>query len=396
MTQAPIRMLDAFRAFQDLPHQIAAAELLDDSLTTEQRQAFQELFRADPPVKPEASPSPGVDWLTPCLAIVKEFEGCKLEAYPDPGTGGEPWTIGWGSTGPGIGPGTVWTQEQADEALLKDVREFHHGVLTVLPMAVEWSGNRQAALTSFAYNIGIGALQESTLRKRLISGDDPVQVVREELPRWIDKGMPSEPGLRRRRAAEVALFCGDQEPQPEQPRPATTNPLAVPYFPQLDNGPEGWRQCQTSSIAMCLAFLKVKGINDDVDYLKVVQRYGDTTSQQAHALALKALGVRARFRQNMTQGDLLGELKAGLPVAIGILHHGPASAPKGGGHYITAIGYTDTAWIVNDPYGELNLVAGGWAKQGGTAGKGQRYSFKNMNPRWLVEGPSTGWGWVFS
>jgi hypothetical protein len=175
-----------------------------------------------------------------------------------------------------------------------------------------------------------------------------------------------------------------------------TNPLKVPYFPQLDNGPQGWRQCQTSSIAMCLAFLKVPGIKDDVDYLKVVQRYGDTTSQQAHRQALAHLGVRARFRQNMTAGDLMAELKAGMPCAIGILHHGPVSAPTGGGHYITAIGTTADAWIVHDPYGELNLVAGGWVQQGGRAGQSQRYSFRNMNPRWLVEGPGSGWGWCFS
>ena len=219
----PIRMVDAFRAFKGLPHQIAAAELLDDSLTPEQREAFQELFRADPPEKDEPSPSPGVDWLTPALAIIKEFEGCRLEAYPDPGTGGEPWTIGWGSTGPGIRPGTVWTQEQADAALLEDVRQFHHGMVTVLPMAVEWSGNRQAALTSFAYNIGIGALQESTLRKRLISGDDPVQAVREELPRWNKGGNGVMPGLVRRRAAEVALFCGEK-PQEQEQTPGRVRP----------------------------------------------------------------------------------------------------------------------------------------------------------------------------
>src|SRR5688500_784713 len=46
------------------------------------------------------------------VALVQRFEGCArrradglVEAYPDPGTGGEPWTIGWGATGPGIGPG---------------------------------------------------------------------------------------------------------------------------------------------------------------------------------------------------------------------------------------------------------------------------------------------------
>jgi len=175
-----------------------------------------------------------------------------------------------------------------------------------------------------------------------------------------------------------------------------TNPLKVPYFPQLDNGPEGWRQCQTSAIAMCLAYLGTPNIKDDTNYLKVVQRYGDTISQQAHILALKALGVRARFRQNMTQGELLGELKGGYPVAIGILHHGPVSAPKGGGHYITVIGHTDSQWIVHDPFGELDLVNGGWAKRGGTSGKALRYSFRNTNPRWLCDGPSSGWGWSFS
>jgi lysozyme len=51
--------------------------------------------------------------LTPsraCLTLIKRFEGCVLEAYPDPGTGNDPWTVGWGSTGPGIRKGVVWTE----------------------------------------------------------------------------------------------------------------------------------------------------------------------------------------------------------------------------------------------------------------------------------------------
>jgi GH24 family phage-related lysozyme (muramidase) len=220
----PIQLLSAARAHKDLSHQISAWRQLQQRLSTNDPAAlaeFAELFRADPPAKPQASPTPGVDWLAPCLVIVKEFEGCKLTAYPDPGTGGEPWTIGWGATGSGIRPGTKWTQQQADARLVADLRQFHHGVLTVLPMAVEWSGNRQAALVSFAYNVGIGALQESTLRKRLIQGDDPALVVREELPRWNKGGSGVLPGLVRRRAAEVALFVGGQhqEPQPGRVRP---------------------------------------------------------------------------------------------------------------------------------------------------------------------------------
>lgn len=183
-----------------------------------------------------------------------------------------------------------------------------------------------------------------------------------------------------------------KEPSPSPGRPS--NPLPVPFFAQQDNGPAGWRQCQTSSIAMCLAYLKTPGISDDRDYLKVVERYGDTTSQEAHRQALEQLGVRARFRQDLTPTELMAEIKAGYPVAIGILHHGPASAPSGGGHYITVRGFTDTAWLVHDPYGELDLVNGGWASQSHTAGKDQSYSFKNLNPRFMPGG-SGGWGWLF-
>lgn len=221
----PIRLTDAFRAFKGLPHQLAAAEWLDDHLTAEQREQFQELFRADPPEKPEASPSPGVDWLTPCRAIVREFEGCKLTAYPDPGTGGDPWTIGWGHTGPEVRKGVTWSQQQADAALDLDLREAHAGMLQALPMAARYSGPRQAALTSWVFNVGAGAAADSTLRKRLAAGEDPAKVVAEELPRWNKGGSGVLPGLVRRRAAEVALFAGGAaavatEPQPGKVRPS--------------------------------------------------------------------------------------------------------------------------------------------------------------------------------
>lgn len=194
----------------------------------------------------------------------------------------------------------------------------------------------------------------------------------------------------------AAMYRADppvKDPIPVRP----SNPLSVPFFAQQDNGPEGWRQCQTSSIAMCLAFLRVPGIKDDTDYLKVVNRYGDTTTQEAHRQALKALGVRARFRQDLTPTHLQGEIKAGYPVAIGILHHGPVSKPSGGGHYITVRGFDTaaSAWLVHDPYGELDLVNGGWASQATNAGRNQSYSFRNLNPRFMPGG-SGGWGWLFS
>ena len=132
----------------------------------------------------------------------------------------------------------------------------------------------------------------------------------------------------------------------EGPPSESSNPLDVKYFWQQDNGPEGWRQCQTSSIAMCLNYLKVPGINDDVDYLKIVQKYGDTTLQSSHQQALKSLGVPAKFKTDGSKESLIARIKAGFPVPIGLLHHGPVSAPSGGGHYIVAHGVFDDYCLV--------------------------------------------------
>lgn len=191
-------------------------------------------------------------------------------------------------------------------------------------------------------------------------------------------------------------------PPPKEPLlPPVSNPLSgFPYFSQIScdgsDGQNGWRQCQTSSIAMCLAYLKVKGINDDTDYLKVVRRYGDTTDQATHQLALNALGVRARFVKNCSAAQLQAEIRGGMPAALGYLHRGPVGAPTGGGHWLSVYGFSPNGWVVNDPFGTCDLLNGGFAAQGGSSGKGQKYSYRNFNPRWLVEGAASGWAWLFS
>jgi len=74
---------------------------------------------------------------------------------------------------------------------------------------------------------------------------------------------------------------------------------------------------------------------------------------------------------------------------VGWLHHGPASAPSGGGHWSVVIGFTEAAAIHNDPNGEADLVHGGYTAN--TNGAGQHYSWKNWLPRWQADGPGTGW-----
>lgn len=187
------------------PHQIAAWNWAWEQFTAEQRVEFLGMFRAS---GTGANPAPPA-WLAPALEIIKRWEGCRLEAYPDPGTGSEPWTIGYGITQIGGQPvrrGQKITQAEADSLLEAEVRAKGQQVLGLLPMAMQWRPNQVAALVSFTFNVGAGALERSTLRKRLLAGEDPAKVVAEELPRWNKGGSGVMEGLVRRRADEVTLF----------------------------------------------------------------------------------------------------------------------------------------------------------------------------------------------
>lgn len=188
----------------------------------------------------------------------------------------------------------------------------------------------------------------------------------------------------------------DKPSAPPPPPPVLSRVLKVPYMSQLDNGPEGWRQCQTSAIAMVLKFLEWPGITDDRDYLRQVTRWGDTTDASKHAQALETMGVRHKFTRTFSADDAKARIRAGMPVPVGVLHHGPVSAPSGGGHWVVLIGFDDQRghWVVHDPYGEMDLVNGGWAHVGGNTGQGVLYSYKNFNPRWLHPGPRDGWAWL--
>lgn len=141
-------------------------------------------------------------------ALIKKFEGCArlrvdglLEAYPDPGTGSEPWTIGWGATGSGIGPGTVWTSEQADARLEADLARYASGVARAIGDAPT-SQAQFDALVSFHYNTG--AINRATLTKKHIAGDYLGAAA--EFARWNKAGGRVLKGLVRRRAEEAKLY----------------------------------------------------------------------------------------------------------------------------------------------------------------------------------------------
>jgi lysozyme len=96
------------------------------------------------------------------LDLIKRNEGCRLESYQD--VGGV-WTIGFGHTGAEVVSGLVWTQQQADEQLNKDLLRFETGVEDLLAVSV--NDNQFSALVSLAYNIGLGNLARSGLLKKV-------------------------------------------------------------------------------------------------------------------------------------------------------------------------------------------------------------------------------------
>lgn len=144
---------------------------------------------------------PAIDY---ALQLIKKWEGCHLEAYPDPGTGAAPWTIGWGSTGPGIVKGVKWTQKQADDRLAADVRKFMIGVQSAI--TAQATEKQIGAMTSLAYNIGLGAFRSSTLLRKLNAGD--VAGASEQFTRWNRAGGKVMKGLTNRRLDERRVFDG--------------------------------------------------------------------------------------------------------------------------------------------------------------------------------------------
>jgi GH24 family phage-related lysozyme (muramidase) len=144
------------------------------------------------------------------LNLIKDFEGyaevipgtTSVRAYPDPGTGGDPWTIGYGHTGPDVRPGVVFTQAQAEAALRSDLRGAQSAVASAVTVAL--TDNQFAALVSFTFNVGAGAFQSSTLLRLLNQGD--YTGAAGQFAQWVNGGGGPLPGLVRRRAAERALF----------------------------------------------------------------------------------------------------------------------------------------------------------------------------------------------
>lgn len=144
------------------------------------------------------------------LAIIKEFEGLRLDAYLCPAN---VWTIGWGHTGPNVTRGLKISMARAEELLRHDLERFESAVQKLAPVATD---NQFSALVSFAFNVGedidddtiAEGLGDSTLLKKHNAGDHAGAA--REFARWNKAKGKVLAGLTRRRAMEAALYAKAQ------------------------------------------------------------------------------------------------------------------------------------------------------------------------------------------
>lgn len=140
------------------------------------------------------------------LDLIKNYEGWRSKAYPDPATGGEPITIGYGHTSaagtPKVTLGMKITPAEGEAILLKDLQGTI-GQVTKL-VKVPLNDNQFSALVSFAFNVGAGNLQSSTLLRLVNAGE--FGKAASEFQRWNRGAGKVMAGLTARRAAEQRLF----------------------------------------------------------------------------------------------------------------------------------------------------------------------------------------------
>lgn len=197
---------EAAEHYKNLPHQQQAWDWLEDQLSDVVLKQFTARYRN------QHSPSPSQ--VPPqALALIKRYEGLSLKPYRCPAG---VWTIGYGMTRYGNGQPVkpedpAISQGQAEQDLEALVREKYLAVLAKsVPYWSEMNGNQQAALLSFAYNLGAHFMSAATgfdtIQSNLKRKD--WQAVPETLKLYRNRGSAFEEGLLKRRIDEGLLWQG--------------------------------------------------------------------------------------------------------------------------------------------------------------------------------------------
>jgi GH24 family phage-related lysozyme (muramidase) len=234
-----ITLEQLFRFNRGLPHQLAAITELQEDIAAN---GYAAAMRRDRPwfaTWSQSGKQPEAIYLAPAQALIKQWEGLRLSAYADPASGGKPWSIGYGMTtvnGAPVREGDKISQALADELLRAEIHHVATELYKLIPAVKQYGANQQAALISWAFNVGLGAVKESTLRKRLLAGESAQVVVPQELPKWNKANGKVMEGLANRRAAEVAVFTGKPPLQQSAPRFTPASPFSTRVTPHITYG----------------------------------------------------------------------------------------------------------------------------------------------------------------
>lgn len=139
-----------------------------------------------------------------CIDLIKEFEGVKLKAYPDPASGAKPYTIGVGHTGPEVHLGLTWTPAQVDAALKADLVSFTIALRAML-LKANTTQHQFDAMISLMFNIGPGNFKKSSVLLHHNAGRYENAAASFKL--WNKAAGKIMAGLTRRRAAEAKLYA---------------------------------------------------------------------------------------------------------------------------------------------------------------------------------------------
>jgi hypothetical protein len=369
-----IKLRDFFKHYAGEPHQAAAVDLLQSMMPESLLRSdaeWVEAYRATPKPKPPAG--------EPTWGSVVDCARAAGARYPEVVAAQLVLESGWFKHTSGKnnyaglkGPGTsVKTQEVVNGKTITisaEFLDFQDWQQCVVYLVDRWH-------------------RDWKTHRGVNNAPNRDEAARE----LVKQGYASDPAY----ASKIIALVNQQAPLAKAPAVVQNGAMIekVPYFSQRDSTIAGqaMRMCFSSSCAMLAAYLRpseLRGPAADDIYLRRLQKYGDTTSATAQLETLESYGIRAKFVQNCSWEDLQRQIDNQIPTPVGFLHHGTSSAPSGGGHWLIVIGYTDSAVIVHDPFGEMDVVRGRYLSSKGAR---QAYSRKNWGPRWLVEGPKSGW-----
>ncbi|MEO1003570.1 MAG: hypothetical protein AAFX65_10730 [Cyanobacteria bacterium J06638_7] len=417
----PVKLRSFFQHFNNEPHQLAAVdqleEALDRALLTDEAEWVQ-TFRAAVPSKPPQAPEGALAALAPLLALIRAGEG-TYESINRGRAGDSP--AGWvGLTSMTLAE--VRAAQRAGRVFAVGAYQF---IPDTLPMAMQELGMTDRALFSEVNQDRLGAAlllgrKRPALAAYLRGQADDLDAAQLDLAKeWASIPTPSGRGFYdgdsagNRASAKLratrqtlervrGLLAGRGLASLRSPAARPDGLITTPepqYYWQRDNKSQADRSCFSSTCAMILKHCKpsaLSGSNADLDYMKVLSRFGDTTDRAAQIKALRHYGVVARVVENGTLELIEQQIEKRGIVGLGWIHNGPLDRPVGGGHWSVGYGYTSSHLVCHDPGGEADLIRGGFVSHSG--GRAVRYSRERFRRRWEVAGPpwrfAPGKGWA--